>query len=274
MNFLQFHRCVAIAIATYGAAMVIPVHAVPFEIAAAPARFEISAKGGQRVGQSLDIHNVGTVSTDVALRTIDWTYTEDGKISYHDELLPDSCRPWVTLQRRTVKIGPRSKAAFRFEVQPPADAPRGECRFMVAIEGVEPATRAALERSGIGLSLPVSGRIAVTVYVMVNGAKPKFEMGEVAVRDVQGVRTPVVTVRNVGDAHGRLEGALGVVGADGAEFDLVPDGSPVLPGQSRTLALNPRSDPGGKPIVMKFPLRAKGSLDWDEGSFQINAEFK
>lgn len=272
MNLLQFRRCAAIA--AFSAAMAVPAHAAPFEIAAAPARFEISAKAGQRVGQSLDIHNVGLVSTEVALRTIDWTYTEDGKIGYHDQLLPDSCRPWVTLQRRTVRIGPRGKAPFRFEVQPPADAPRGECRFMVAIEGLEPATRAALERGGIGLSLPVSGRIAVTVYVMVNGAKPKFEMRELAVRDVQGVRTPVVTIRNVGDAHGRLEGALGVVGADGAEFDLVPDGSPVLPGQTRVLALLPRSDAGGKPVVMKLPLRAKGSLDWDEGSFQIDAEFR
>ena len=47
----------------------------------------------------------------------------------------------------------------------PADAPRSECRFMLAIEGVEPAQQAVIERGGASLSLPVNGRIAVAVYI-------------------------------------------------------------------------------------------------------------
>src|SRR2546429_1537245 len=81
------------------------------------------------------------------MRTIDWTYSDTGDITYHDELLPGSCRPWVLLERRSVTIAGRSKKAFRFQVEPPADAPRGECRFMIAIEGVEPAQQTVIRRS-------------------------------------------------------------------------------------------------------------------------------
>lgn len=251
------------------------VHSAPFEIAAAPARFEISADPGQRKGQSLDIHNLGMAATEVSLRTLDWTYSEDGKLSFRDELLPDSCRPWVALQQRTLKIGPRGKSAFRFEVTPPADAPRGECRFMIAIEGLEPSARAAMAAGGVGLDMPVSGRIAIAVYVAVGGASPKLEIRRTETQTLRGVRTPVVVVRNTGDAHGRLEGSLSATGSDGKEFDLVPDSSPILPGQMRAIALTPRTSPDAKsPPPMKLPLRTRGALDWDDGSFQVDADFR
>lgn len=251
-----------------------PVWAAAFEIAAIPSRFELSAKSGQRLGQALDIQNVGSTPTEVSLRTIDWTYSEDGNITYHDELVANSCRPWVSLERKTVKIEAQQKKSFRFQVNPPADAARGECRFMIAIEGVEPASKALIQQGSVGLSLPVSGRIAVAVYVMLNGAEPKLEMSKIDVMDIKGARTPVAIVRNSGDAHGRLDGAIDAVGADGAKFQLIPDGTPVLPGQTRNLALTPKGEPGGKPPVIVFPLRTHGTLDWDNGSFKVDAELK
>ena len=73
--------------------------AAPFEMAISPSRFELSGKGGTRIGQTLDLQNVGNQPTEVAVRTIDWSFSEDGAVSYHDALQPDSCRPWVTLER-------------------------------------------------------------------------------------------------------------------------------------------------------------------------------
>jgi fimbrial chaperone protein len=206
-----------------------------------PSRFELSAKSGARLGQSLDIHNVGLTPTEVSVRTLDWGYSPEGEISYLDALQPGSCRPWVLLERKTVKVPARGKTAFRFQIEPPADAPRGECRFMLAIEGVEPAYRAAIGQGGASLSLPVTGRIAVAVYVLLNGAEPRLALSQVGTREVRGQRTPYVTVSNTGDAHGRLDGSLDATDAAGARFEMVPEGTPVLPGQTRLIPLSPKA---------------------------------
>lgn len=263
---------VAALVAVLGAT---PAAAGPFEIAISPSRFEVSGKSATRVGQSLDIYNVGTTSTEVSVRTIDWTYAVDGNIGYHDELLPGSCRPWVTLERKTVRVAPRSKVAFRFQIDVPADVPRGECRFMLAVEGVEPAQQALIQSGGASLSLPVNGRIAVAVYVALNGAESKLELTQLGMKEINGKRTPVVTVTNSGDAHGRLDGSLDAVDAKGQEFELTPESTPIMPGQTRTLPLLAKSsEPDQKPPETVLPITSKGSLDWEKGSFKVNAEFK
>lgn len=250
------------------------VLAGPFEVAVSPSRFEIGGNSGQRIGQSIDIHNVGSAATEVALRTLDWRYTPDGNISYHDELLPDSCRPWVTLERKALTVGARSKQTFRFQVDVPASVPRSECRFMLAVEGIEPAQKPLIESGGASLSLPVSGRIAVAVYVSVNGAEPKLEMTQVGVKNVNGQHTPVVTVTNRGDAHGRLEGSLDATDANGQELELIPEGTPIMPGQTRVLPLAAKLAGQQKAATPAFPVQGAGTIDWEKGSFKVNAEFR
>jgi fimbrial chaperone protein len=262
------------ALALLFAAASVPLTAAPFEIGATPTRFILTGKSSGRIGQTLTVFNLGTAPTELALRTLDWTFTESGNVTYHDELLPNSCRTWVTLERKTLKIGARDKRAFRFQIEVPADAPRGECRFMVALEGVEPATKALLESGGSNLSLPVSGRIAVAVYIAINGAEPKLEMKQVTTEEIQGKRTPVITVSNSGDAHARLDGGLNAVDAQKNEFELLPDSSPILPGQTRSIRLLPKAEDGKAAANMVFPVVSKGSIDWDKGSFKVAAEFK
>jgi len=249
-------------------------HAAPFEVAVSPSRFELTARSGTRLGQSLDIHNLGSAATEVSVRTIDWTYSPEGQIGYHDELMPGSCRPWVTLERRSVSVPARGKRTFRFQVEPPADAARGECRFMIALEGAEPAQQTVIRSGGASLSLPVTGRIAVAVYVMLDGAEPKLEMRQMAVRDVAGKRVPTVSVTNSGDAHGRLDGVLDAKDAQGRTFTLAVEGTPILPGQTRILALLPKGEDGQGTPQPAYPVQASGMLDWDKGSFKVEAEFK
>lgn len=251
-----------------------PVWAAAFEVAISPSRFEISGKSAGRIGQSLNIFNVGTTMTEVSVRTLDWSYSDTGNITYHDELLPGSCRSWVTLERKALRVAPQAKAAFRFQVDVPADAPRGECRFMLAVEGVEPAYQAQLQGGGASLSLPVSGRIAVAVYVSVNGAEPKLEINALGVKNINGKSTPVITVTNTGDAHGRLDGGLESVDAKGLTFDLIPESTPIMPGQTRTLPLQARAVEGQKPPEATLPIQASGQLDWELGSFKVKTEFK
>ncbi|TWO66166.1 hypothetical protein FN976_26705 [Caenimonas sedimenti] len=247
--------------------------AAPFEIAVSPSRVEVTGKSGARLGQSVNLINLGTTPTEVSIRTLDWTFSEEGHLNYFDELREGSCRPWVTLERRFVQLAPQGRTAFRFQIEVPPGASRGECRFMLAIEGVEPAHRAEMQSGGANLSLPVSGRIAIAVYVMLNGAAPKLEIVQIGVKEIQGSRVPVVTVTNKGDAHGRLDGGLESVDAKGQKFDLIPEGTPVMPGQTRTLPLQPRGEPNQRPPVPQFPIRSEGQLDWELGSFKVKMEF-
>ncbi|MGN8083578.1 COG1470 family protein [Variovorax sp. 22077] len=248
--------------------------AAPFELAVTPSRFELAGKAGARLGQSLDIHNLASAATEVTMRTIDWSYSAEGNIGYHDELLPGSCRPWVVLERRSLSVPARSKRSFRFQVEPPADAPRGECRFMIAIEGTEPAQQTVIRNGGASLSLPVTGRIAVAVYVMLDGAEPRLEIRQIASGEAGGARRAVVTVVNTGDAHGRLEGSLDATDSQGRAFELVPEGTPILPGQTRTLALVPKGENGQPAPQPAYPVKASGRLDWDKGSFKVDVELK
>jgi fimbrial chaperone protein len=263
-----------LAVAAAGLSFFLPAVAGPFEVAISPSRFEVTGKSATRVGQSLNVFNVGSAATEVAVRTLDWTYSAEGNVAYHDELIPGSCRPWVTLERKSLRIPAQGKTAFRFQIEIPADAPRSECRFMLAVEGVEPAYKAQLENGGANLSLPVSGRIAVAVYLMVNGAEPRLEIEQLGVKEINGKRVPVITVTNKGDAHGRLEGGLEAVDAKGLKFDMLPESTPVMPGQTRSLPLTPKSEPNQKPIEPTLPIKTTGQLDWDLGSFKVNAEFK
>ncbi|MCC2676892.1 MAG: hypothetical protein K0R58_3839 [Ramlibacter sp.] len=247
----------------------------PFELGVAPSRFELAAKPGTRVGQSLTLQNVSDQPADVAVRTLDWNMTPTGGITYVEDLAPGSCRPWVTLERRRLTLGPRARGTYRFQVDVPPDAPRGECRFMIALEGAEPAVTSRLGSGGAAMNLPVSGRIAIAVYIAVNGAQPKLEIQNLSTQPVQGRRLPTVTVTNAGDAHGRLDGALDATDARGQKFELVPDASPLLAGQTRTLAFSARTNtPNQKLEEPAFPIKASGRLDWENGSFKVEAEFK
>jgi len=112
------------------------------------------------------------------------------------------------------------------------------------------------------------------VYIAINGAEPKLEMKQVTTEDIQGKRTPVITVSNSGDAHARLDGGLSAVDSQKNEFELLPDSSPILPGQTRSIRLLPKAE-DGKPVVnMVFPVVSKGSIDWEKGTFKVAAEFK
>lgn len=273
MKIKNNNKLFAITTLTLGMLFSAATQAAGFEIAVAPSRFELGGTSSQRIGQSLEIQNLATTSTEVSVRTLDWSYSEDGKITYHDELLPNSCRQWVTIERSLVDIPPNGKRNFRFQLDIPPNAPRTECRFMLALEGVEPTYRTLLAAGGANLSLPVSGRIAVAVYLAVNGAEPQLRIGQVSVQSIKGQRVPVVSVTNQGDAHGRLSGALDGVDAMGRRFQLAPEGTPILPRQTRRLALMPQAEGNQRP-ALHYPISGQGRLDWSKGSFRLNATFK
>src|SRR3546814_2484594 len=77
------------------------------------------------------------------MRISDWSsdvcssdlFEPDATVEFSDALAPGSCRPWVGLEAAEINLAPNAKRRYRFEVRVPTDAPAGECRFAIMIEG-------------------------------------------------------------------------------------------------------------------------------------------
>lgn len=244
-----------------------------FAAAATPSRFELEAKPGEVVSRTLEIQHVGAEPVEYVIRSADWELGEARGLEFFDALRPESCRPWLRLERRKLTLPARSRRKLRFEVHVPADAPVGECRFALLIESYDQTAIPLLKDSPI--SLPLTGRLGVIVYVTIGGARPRLEVQGIALGDADGERIPQLSVRNAGNAHGRLEGVLRGVDAAGREVFLPVSTLPVLAGQQRRLSLVPVTDlKSKKRPVVSYPLRVRGRLDWAFGHFDFDSEVR
>jgi hypothetical protein len=230
-------------------------HAQGFSALVSPPRFEDSAKPGATYRNVIEIDNLSTQSSHYTIRTADWNLLPDGGVQFADELAAGSCRPWVGIETAELTLPAKGKRRYRFEVQVPADAPRGECRFALMIEG-DP------EPGQDGLPLPVSGRIGVIVYLAIGDAAPRLEVTGQRTARIEGRDVPALLVRNDGDAHGRLQGFVDGTDAAGRRHAFAPSTLPILPGETREIALQPQADdPASPPPALQFPLRLQGRLD-------------
>jgi hypothetical protein len=222
-----------------------------------PPRFELSAKPGERVRDVIEITNATSQAAKFKLRTADWTLGSDGAVKFDDALKPDSCRPWVAIERREISVSPGGKYRYRFEVAPPADAPAGECRFAVLVEGDETAVP-----MGGGASLPIAGRLGVIVYVTVGGAQPTLAVVGGKVDKVDQQQLPVILVKNSGNAHGRLAGFLGGTDAAGKKLEFAPSTLPILPGETRAIPLTIHRERDEGAVAIAWPITIRGKLEW------------
>lgn len=231
------------------------VSAQGFSAVVSPPRFEDSAKPGTTYRNVVQIDNASAESAHFTVRTADWSLLPDGGVQFADALAADSCRPWVGIEAQDITLGANGKRRFRFEVAVPADAPRRECRFALMIEGDPEPMKG-------GIAIPVSGRIAVIVYLSIGDAAPRLEITGQRVAKVDGQDVPVLQVRNDGDAHGRLQGFVDGTGADGKRYAFAPSTLPILPGETRDIPLQPQpDDPQSPPPVLEFPVKLQGRLD-------------
>jgi P pilus assembly chaperone PapD len=231
-----------------------------------PPRFELAGKPGESQRQVIEIMNADAQPAKYRLRTADWTLDANAVVRLSNELAPDSCRPWVAIERREVTVPAGGRYRYRFEIKPPANA-SGECRFAVVLEGLG-ATVAA----GQNISIPVNGQIAVIVYVTLGDAAPQLSVVRTDVAEREGQRVPLIYVRNTGNAHGRLEGFLEGTDASGKKIDFTPSGLPILPGETREIALNVAGEGESRPTVT-FPIAILGNLEWNGKSTPFEARF-
>jgi hypothetical protein len=251
-----------------GSALSVSVHAQGFAALVSPPRFELAAQPGKTVRSVIEISNRSTAPSRYLMRTADWDFSADFSVNFRDDLQPDSCRPWVAIERPEVVVPGGATLRYRFEVTVPADAARGECRFAVMIEGAEPS----FARSK-GLDMPVTGRIGVIVYLTIGDGEPALEVLGPKIATLNGRQLPTLRVHNSGTAHGRVTGFLTGTDAKGISYDFTPSDFPILPHEEREVFLTPSTPTDDHP-TLTFPVTVKGQLEWGKQKTELNQLFE
>jgi hypothetical protein len=242
----------------------LPLSVQAFSALVSPPRIVDAAKPGHLYRNVIDVTNVAKESARFMVASADWALDKTDGVVFSEALAPSSCRPWLALEAREIKLAGGERKRLRFEVDIPADTPPGECRFAIMIEGEPQAVQ-----SSIGL--PVSGRIGVIVYLKVGDASANLQMDNIIVIKTPDKTLPAVRIRNSGNAHGRLEGMLDGVDAKGHRLTFAPGGEPILPGSMRDILLTPIHDPAAPGREIVWPVKLKGHLDWDDHRLEVNA---
>ena len=243
-------------------------HADGFAALVSPPRFEIAGKPGATLRQVLELTNRSTTPARFRIHTADFVLGADYGATFHDELLPDSCRPWVAIERPLAALPAGGTIRYRFEVQVPPDTPAGECRFAIMIEADEPS----VAQAG-AIQLPIVGRIGVIVYVSVGDAAPQIEVFGPQVITMNGRQLPALRVHNSGNAHARMSGFLTGKDAAGRKYDFTPSDLPILPGEVREVFLTPSTSTDPSP-TLTFPVTVQGTLEWADQKTGLDELFK
>lgn len=266
----------AMAAACHGS----PACAEDFALSVSPPRFELSAEPGQTVRSVVELSNAANVPSTLSFATAEWDLTPDGGVKTSSALAPHSCRPWVAIERLQTTLQPNSRLRYRFEVTPPQNTAPTECRFALLISGgdrrVSPSE---------GSSFPVAGQIALIVYVKVGDVKPQIRIVKADVADLNGTLTPILMVENSGTAHGRLTAFLHGTDAKGKKREFSASTLPILPGETRMIALN--VDQGGDAVAtgsgrppaetaspIAYPLKISGTIGDSVSSFKFDGVFE
>lgn len=265
-----------LGMACLGIALTGTAHA-QFAAAVTPPRFEVGVEPGQVTRQVMEITQAIPGGGTYRVYTTDWNMDSTGALTFYDKLQPGSCRPWVAIERKEITVAMGARLRYRFEVAPPADATPQECRFALMVES-KPQEVKTSEAS----SFPMNGRIGVIVYVRVGNAKAVLEPGEASIGMFDGRPTPMLAVHNSGNATGRLSGILKGTDGSGATIEFTPETVPILPGQTRLIALQ-AYEPGPRgPVAasapvparqLKWPVRLRGALEYEPaGSSRFELE--
>ena len=227
-----------------------------FAAMVSPPRFELGVAAGKTERAVIEISNRSATPSRFHIRTADWTLTPDMDVQFQDALQSGSCRPWVAIERPEVVVPAGGTLRYRFEVAVPADAPAGECRFALMIDGADPSTAGAQN-----LKLPITGRIGVIVYVDVGACAPQLEVFGPKVASLNGQLVPTLRVHNAGNAHGRMSGFLQGTDAKGIAYDFIPADFPIMPQEERAVFLIPSTATDEHPTI-NFPVTVRGTLEW------------
>ena len=81
--------------------------AAGFAALVSPPRFELTAKSGATLRQVFEVTNGSNTPGRLRVHTADFVLGADFGVTFHDELTPGSCRPWVAIERPLVSLAGR-----------------------------------------------------------------------------------------------------------------------------------------------------------------------
>ena len=269
----QIIQNIAIGLILLGMGSVSPALAATFSARISPPNFELKAKPGDVLRHVISIGNADTESAHYQIRTADWTLNEQGGvvIAPADQPLPSgSCRSWTRIERRSLRLAPGQTKRYRFEVHVPKDAVDGQCRFAIV---VAPSLETVDTMAFGNFRFPITGSIAVIVYVTVGQAKPQLEFKGVY-RQQKGddTRGPVIRFTNTGNAHARPFGSIMARDASGRSVELIAVPFPILPDRTWDIELVADPETSGLQSMeeLRYPLQLRGLIEWDGGTYRIN----
>ena len=276
----QFRNCLATVLGL-ASAHAIPASAEDFALSISPPRFELSAEPGETVRGVFELANASSLAATLEFATAEWELAPDGGVITSKVLKEDSCRPWVAIERPSFTLQPKSQLRYRFEVTPPPETQPTECRFAILVSGSDQRVSPSEQTS-----FPVAAQIAIIVYVAVGEVRPELRVVKADVVEVGGVLSPVIMVENSGTAHGRLSAFLKGADAAGKKREFSVSTLPVLPGETRMLALNVetggdvvaagRNTPAedGRPDPIQYPLTMSGKMNDTVNTFSFDGVFE
>lgn len=238
-----------------------PTLAASFGAGVSPTKFELRAKPGAVLRDTVTILNANDEPAEYSLRTADWHLNDVQGVEYfEDQLLENSCRPWVRLERKSLQIPPGIQKRYRFEIHVPEDAPAGLCKFAILIAPGE--TEIARLGDNREIRFPVVGRYAVTVYITIGNAESDIEYLGLGERRVGQHRLPTVELRNTGTTYDRAFGQVTATDATGKRHRLVASTFPILPGRTEGILLALEQDPQRSGVtLLDYPLQLKGRIE-------------
>jgi hypothetical protein len=152
-------------------------------------------------------------------------------VTFHEQPLPDSCRPWVAIERPEVSLPGGGTIRYRFEVQVPKDAPMASVALASSsrvTSRLRKAARCGCRSPGASASSSTS-RSATAANIQIFGPD---------VVTLNGRKIPALRVLNDGNVHARVSGFLTGKDASGKSMT-----SPLIcrscPGDARGI-LTPR----------------------------------
>ena len=246
------------------------VFAAGFSAGISPPKFELKAKPGKVIRDTITILNASDKTGNYSFRTADWTINAQQGVDFMEEGLADnSCRPWVRLERRDLKIRSGGQKKYRFEVHVPENATPGLCKFAILIEPGDKTIASATGQQQ--LKFPVVGRYAVIVYLAIGDARADITYLGLGKQQTKGTTLPTLKFRNSGNNYDRAFGNITATGKDGKRHELLVSTFPVLPGHTEEISLSPdTSDSPDKKVKLVYPLTLKGKIEIGGKTFSIN----
>jgi fimbrial chaperone protein len=251
---MTFHRIVFSILYSLLFLFSCTLHAQGFSALVSPPRVEATAKVGTTYRSVIEITNVSDATSHFNLYTADWTLDPNGSAIFDNKLASNSCRPWVGIEAKEITVAARAKRRYRFEVAIPKDALARECRFAIMLEGDPETVKGKV-------AVPVSGRIGVIVYLSVGELASNLKIEMATTKSIEGRKLPAFKVTNTGNAHTRLEGYAELVDAKNKKWTVVPESLPILPGETRLIALIPQVEENKPSPTPSYPVKISGKLD-------------